>query len=134
MTANETCQPIDGSAAIHPHNLGLLMLRGIFSTGPFGQAKQCVINAFDTGYLLSAVEVMAIIIYLAHNMDEEASAPGAPSPDTLPPHLCVCRCWSRFTQRSRTQPMWPSWWSWSPQQVQRMWQPRLHIILLQCPR
>jgi hypothetical protein len=26
---NETCQMIDGSAAIHPHNLGLLMLRGI---------------------------------------------------------------------------------------------------------
>jgi hypothetical protein len=26
---NETCQMIDGSAAIHPHNMGLLMLRGI---------------------------------------------------------------------------------------------------------
>jgi hypothetical protein len=38
---NETsCQMVDGSAAIHPHNLGLLMLRGISSSGPFGQAKQ----------------------------------------------------------------------------------------------
>jgi hypothetical protein len=27
---NETCQMVDGSVAIHPHNLGLLMLRGIF--------------------------------------------------------------------------------------------------------
>jgi hypothetical protein len=26
---NETCQMVDGSAAIHLHNLGLLMLRGI---------------------------------------------------------------------------------------------------------
>jgi hypothetical protein len=25
---NETCQMIDGSTAIHPHNLGLLMLHG----------------------------------------------------------------------------------------------------------
>jgi Cu2+-containing amine oxidase len=33
---NGTCQLIDGSAAIHAHNLGLLMLRGISSTGPFG--------------------------------------------------------------------------------------------------
>ena len=35
------------------------MLRGISNTGPFGQAKQCVINAFDTDYLMSAGEVMA---------------------------------------------------------------------------
>jgi hypothetical protein len=49
----ETCQMVDGSAAIHPHNFGLLMLRGISSTGPFGQAKQCVINAFDIDYMLS---------------------------------------------------------------------------------
>jgi hypothetical protein len=36
---NETCQMIDVSAAIHPHNLGLLMLRGISSTGPHDHAK-----------------------------------------------------------------------------------------------
>jgi hypothetical protein len=48
---NETCHMVDGSVAIHPHNLGLLMLRDIFSTGPHGQAKQCVINAFDKEYL-----------------------------------------------------------------------------------
>jgi hypothetical protein len=69
---NDTCQMVDGSAAIHPHKLGLLMLRGISSTGPFGQAKQCVINAFDTDYMLSANEVMANILHLAHNMDVEA--------------------------------------------------------------
>jgi hypothetical protein len=40
---NETCRRVDGSAAIHPHNLGLLMLRGISITGPFGHAKQFVI-------------------------------------------------------------------------------------------
>jgi hypothetical protein len=47
---NETCQMIDGFAAIRPHNLGLLMLRGISSSSQYGQAKQCVINAFDTDY------------------------------------------------------------------------------------
>jgi hypothetical protein len=81
---NETCQLLDGSAAIHPRNLGLPMLRGISSTGPFGQAKQRVINAFDTDYMLSADEVMASILHLAHNMDEEVSAPGLPRPNTSP--------------------------------------------------
>jgi hypothetical protein len=81
---NETCLMIYGSAAIHPHNLGLVMLRGISSTGPFGRAKHCVIHAFDTDYMLPADEVMAIILHMAHNMDEEASAPGAPAPCTSP--------------------------------------------------
>jgi hypothetical protein len=67
---------IDGSAAIHPHNLGLLMLRGISSTGHFGKAKQCMINAFDTNYLLAADEVMAGILHMARNMDKEVTATG----------------------------------------------------------
>jgi hypothetical protein len=79
---NETCQLIDGSAAIHPHNLGLLMLRGISSTGSFGQAKPCVINEFDTDYMLSADEVMANILNRAYSMDEEVSASGAPALNT----------------------------------------------------
>jgi hypothetical protein len=62
---------IDGSAVIRPHDLGLLMLRGISSTGQFRQAKQCVINAFDTNYLMSADEVMASIIHLAASMEDE---------------------------------------------------------------
>jgi hypothetical protein len=36
---NETCELIDGTAAIQPHNIGLLMLRGISSNGPFGHTK-----------------------------------------------------------------------------------------------
>jgi hypothetical protein len=76
---DETCQMVDGSAAIHPHNPGLLMLRGNSSSGPHGQAKQCVINAFDTDYLMSADEVMASILHLAHNMDDD------PAPDTHAP-------------------------------------------------
>jgi hypothetical protein len=84
---NVTCQIIDGSAAIHPHNLGLLMQRGISHTGPFGQAKHCVINAFDTYYLMSADEVMPNILHLAHNMDEETSAQGAPVPDASHPPI-----------------------------------------------
>jgi hypothetical protein len=66
---NETCEIIDGSAVILPHHLGLLMLRGISNTGPFGQAKQCVIKASDTNYLMSADEVMANILHLAQNME-----------------------------------------------------------------
>jgi hypothetical protein len=79
---NETCQVIDESAAIPQHILGLLMLRG-----PFGQAKQCVINAFDTNYLMSADEVMANTLHLAQNMDENAGAPSMPAPDTSPSHI-----------------------------------------------
>jgi hypothetical protein len=62
------------------------MLRGISSNGPHGQAKQCVINSFDTYYMLSADEVMANILHLAHNMDEE-DAPRATTPDTSPPPI-----------------------------------------------
>jgi hypothetical protein len=53
----------------------LLILRGISCNGPFGQAKQCVINAFDTNYLMSADEDMAKTLRLAQNMEEEL--PGA---------------------------------------------------------
>jgi hypothetical protein len=84
---NETCELVDGFAAIHPHNLGMLMLRGISNNGPFGQAKQCVINPFDTSYLMTAHEVMANILHLAHNMDEEVAAPGLPAPDTSTPPI-----------------------------------------------
>jgi hypothetical protein len=84
---NETCKLINGSATIHPHNLGLLMLRGNSISGPFGQAKQCVINAFDTDYLMSADEMMANILHLAQNMDEDAGAPSMPAPDASPPPI-----------------------------------------------
>jgi hypothetical protein len=56
---------IDVSTATQPHNLGLLMLHGISNTCHFGQAKQCVINAFDTNYLLSSDDVIANILQLA---------------------------------------------------------------------
>jgi hypothetical protein len=68
---NETCELMDVSAAINPPSLGMLMLRGISNNGPFGQAKQCVINALDTNYLMSADEVMANILQLAQNMDDD---------------------------------------------------------------
>jgi hypothetical protein len=47
------------------------MLRGISCIAHLGQAKQCVIDAFDTNYLVSADEVMASILHPAQNMDEE---------------------------------------------------------------
>jgi hypothetical protein len=63
------------------------MLRGISSSGPFDQARQCVINAFDTCYLMSADEVMASILHLAQNMDEDAGAPSMPASDTSSPPI-----------------------------------------------
>jgi hypothetical protein len=84
---NETCELIDEYSTIHPHNMGMIMLRGISSNGPFGQAKQCVINAFDTNYLMSADEVMTIILHVANNMEEEVAYPGMLAPDTSTPSI-----------------------------------------------
>jgi hypothetical protein len=94
---------VDGSAAIHPHNLGLLMLRGISSSGPYGQAKQCVINAFDTDYLLSADEVMASILHLAHNMDDDPT-PDTPAPVASPPPISAFVAAGRGSHIGRGHP------------------------------
>jgi hypothetical protein len=100
---NETCQMVDGSTAIHPHNLGLLMLRGISSRGPHGQAKHCVINAFDTDCLLSADEVMAIILHFAHKMDGDP-APDTPAPVASPPPISAFVAAGRGSHSGRGYP------------------------------
>jgi hypothetical protein len=64
----------------------MLMLRRISRTGPYGQGQECVINAFDIDYLLSADEVMASVLHLAHNMEDDA-APGATAPHAQPPPI-----------------------------------------------
>jgi hypothetical protein len=56
------------------------MLRGISSNGPFRHVKQCIINAFDTNYLLSAKVVLANRLHVAQNMDDDLSDA------TLTPH------------------------------------------------
>jgi hypothetical protein len=94
---------VDGSAAIHPHNLDLLMLRGISSTGPHGHAKQCVINAFETDYMLSVDDVMANILHLAHNMDED-DAPAATTPHTSPPPISAFVAAGRGSHNGRGHP------------------------------
>jgi hypothetical protein len=38
---------------------------------------------------MSVDEVMASILHLKHNMDEEATVPGAPAPDTSPSPICA---------------------------------------------
>jgi hypothetical protein len=70
---NECLQLKDGSAAIHPHVLALVMIRGLSNVGQFGQAKQCVINAFDTNFIMSADKVMSSIIHHAQNLDDDSS-------------------------------------------------------------
>jgi hypothetical protein len=104
---NETNQMVDGSAAIHPHNLGLLMLRGISSNGPHGQAKQCVINAFDIDYPMSVDEVMASILDLDHNMDED-DAPDTTAPHISPPPISAYVADGRGSHK-KSRP--PSTWS-----------------------
>jgi hypothetical protein len=70
---NECLQLKDGSATIHPHVLALVMIRGLSNVGHYGQAKQCVINAFDTDFILSAGRVMSSIIHQAQNLDADVS-------------------------------------------------------------
>jgi hypothetical protein len=96
---------IDGCAAIHPHNLGLLMLRATSSTDHLGMAKQCDINAFDTNNLMSADEVMACILHMAHNMDEELRDPAFTILDAPAPRTCAfvaaCRGFTNGRNHSR---------------------------------
>jgi hypothetical protein len=49
----------------------MVMIRGLSNVGQYGQAKQCVINAFDTDFILSADRVMGSIIHQARNLDAE---------------------------------------------------------------
>jgi hypothetical protein len=131
---NETCRMVDGSAAIHPHNLGLLMLRGISSTGPFGQAKQCAINAFGTDYLLLVDEVMARILHLAHNMDEE-DAPGATFPDTSPPPISAIVAADRGSHSGRGHPPRGSRGGRGlPNKCTACGSLGPHIVIMHCPR
>jgi hypothetical protein len=100
---NETCLMIDGSAAVPPHNMSLLMLRGISNSSQYGHAKQCAIYAFDTDYFLSADEVMANILHLAQNMEEEfsLSVDQAPNPHTLAPPISAFVAAGRNSSRGR---------------------------------
>jgi hypothetical protein len=61
---NETCDMRDCSVAIYSLNFGLLMVLAIFCNGHFGHAKQCVIIAFDTNYMLSTDDIMASTLHL----------------------------------------------------------------------
>jgi hypothetical protein len=70
---NECLQLKDGSTAINPHVLALVLIRGLSNVGHYGQAKQCVINAFDTDFIMSADKVMSSIIHQAQNLDAYVS-------------------------------------------------------------
>jgi hypothetical protein len=59
---------ISGSAALHTHHIGLLMMRGISCNGHFGQAKQFVINAVAANCLFSVDDVMPNIIHISQNV------------------------------------------------------------------
>jgi hypothetical protein len=47
------------------------MIRGLSNVGQYGQAEQCVINAFDTDFIMSADRVMGSIIHHAQNLDAD---------------------------------------------------------------
>jgi hypothetical protein len=54
--------------------LDVVMIRGLSNVGQYGQAKPCVINAFDTDFILSADRVMSSIIHQAQNLNGDVSA------------------------------------------------------------
>jgi hypothetical protein len=69
---SECLQLKDGSAAIHPHVLALVMIRGLSNVGLYGKAKQCAINAFDTtDFIQTADRVKGSIIHQAQNLESE---------------------------------------------------------------
>jgi hypothetical protein len=105
---------IHGYAAIHPHSLGLFMLRGISGTGQNKHAKQWAINAFDPNYLLSAEEVIASILHVAHNMEEELPL----SVDSALSLFYFTSWLSLFGILVVSPQVLRLWWSWfSPEQV-----------------
>jgi hypothetical protein len=55
---DECMQLKDGSPAILFHVHALVMIRGLSNVGRHVQAKQCVINAFDTDLILATHKVM----------------------------------------------------------------------------
>jgi hypothetical protein len=75
----------------------------ISSNGPHGEAKHCVINAFDADYMLSVDEVMASILHLAHNMDED-DAPDTPTPNVSPPPISAFVVVGRGSHGGRGHP------------------------------
>jgi hypothetical protein len=79
------------------------MRRGISSNGPHGRAKQCVINAFDTEYMLSADEVIASILHLAHDMDED-DAPDTTAHNISPPPISAFVADGRGSHSGRGHP------------------------------
>jgi hypothetical protein len=68
---NECLHLKDGSAAILPHVLALVMIRGLSNVGQYGRAKQCNINAFESDFIQSADRVMGRITHQAQNLDAE---------------------------------------------------------------
>jgi hypothetical protein len=71
--------------------------------GPRGQAKQCVIDAFDTDYMLSVDEMMASILHLAHNIDED-DAPDITAPHISPPPISAFVVAGRGSHNGRGHP------------------------------
>jgi hypothetical protein len=50
---NDSLQLTDGSAAVHPHVLALVLSRGLSIIIRCGRAKQCVIYTLDTNFIMS---------------------------------------------------------------------------------
>jgi hypothetical protein len=66
-----------------------LLIHGISNTYKLGiVVKQCAMNAFDFNHLMSADEVMASILHMARNMDEELKPYCPYCTDAIYPNLC----------------------------------------------
>jgi hypothetical protein len=85
----ECIQLKDGSAAIHPHVFALVMIHGLSNVGQYGQAKQCIMNAFDTYFNMPADNVMGSIVHQAHNLNEEGLLAHDSSAPSHPMNACL---------------------------------------------
>jgi hypothetical protein len=79
---NESCRLADGPVVLHEHLFSIFMLAGMSQDGNLGQAKQCIINAFDPNLAISPSQLTEHILRHAAHMDGSAVDPMTPLPGT----------------------------------------------------
>jgi hypothetical protein len=77
---NESCLMDDGHVVMPEQFLSIFMLVGMSLEGPYGQAKQYIVNAFDPTLSLSASEVSQQILRQAYHLDTSAAVVDSTAP------------------------------------------------------
>jgi hypothetical protein len=82
---DESCLMADGHVVMPEHFLSIFMLVGMSQEGPYGQAKQCIVNAFDPTLSLSASEVLQQFLQQIMRQADHLDTPAAVVDITAPP-------------------------------------------------